>query len=287
MIKTKLIIVALLLSQFTFSQNFVPSNFSYPTCFGNCNGSVVFSTTTTTGPFTAVLNNSSSCPNTTVQSSTGNSITISGLCECASTYSINFYNSSSILVGFELLQVPITSTAPLVLNTPTVSPAVCSTCCDGSVHISWSDGYVPSNSTPTVTLDGNNISSSYFPNPTVCVGNHTVCVTDLANCTVCTTLTMNFVTHVGLKQNASLFDFVITPNPAQDRITISSELLNATNSLQFIDINGKIVLETLPNSESLKNYSIDISQLSAGVYVVEWENDKNIIFREKLIKMAQ
>jgi len=287
MIKTKLIIIVLLLSQFAFCQNFVPSNFSYPTCFGACNGSVVFSTTVTTGPFTAILNNSASCPNTTVQSSSGNSITISGLCECADTYSINFYNSSNILVGYELLQVPITSTAPLTLNTPTVNPAVCSTCCDGSVHISWLDGYVPTNSTPTVTLDGNDISTSYFPNPTVCVGNHTVCVTDLANCTVCNTFSMNFVTHVGIKEDVSISQFIISPNPVADRVIISSEFVNQVNSIRFLDINGKIALETIPDKESLKKHSVDISHLATGIYVVELESVNSSIFRQKLIKIAQ
>ena len=287
MIKTKLIIVALFLNQFAFSQNFVPSNFSYPTCFGFCDGSVVFSTTTTTGPFTAVLNNSSSCPNSTVQTSTGNSITISGLCECATAYSVSFYNSSSILVGYELLQVPVTASSPLVLNTLTISPAVCSTCCDGSLHVSWSDGYIPSNSTPSVTLDGNDISTSYFPNPTVCVGNHTVCVTDLANCKVCNTFTMNFVTHVGIKKDPSSSKFIIAPNPASDRLTISSELLNTIRAIRFLDINGKIVLENLPFSESAKKHPIDISHLPSGVYLIELESNNSTVFRQKLIKMIQ
>lgn len=288
MVKYKIIVFAFLLSQFAFCQNFVQSNMLYPTCYGSCNGSVVFSTTTTTGPFTAVLSNSSSCANTTVQSSTGNSITISSLCPCASVYSVSFYNSSMVLVGYELLQVPITATAPLILNTPTVSPAACSTCCDGSVHISWSGGYTPPPNGPTITLDGSDISTAYFPNPTVCVGNHTVCVRDLANCIVCTTFSMGFVTHVGIKNSEKESSkLIITPNPADNQLLITTGFIESPKSVRFMDLSGKVALEISEFHASFNNYPVDISSLVPGIYFIEFENSENSIFRQKLIKTGQ
>lgn len=288
MIKSLLITIAFVLSSSAFSQNFVQSNILYPTCFNACNGSVVFSTTTTAGPFTAVLSNSTSCPNSTVQSSTGNSITLNNLCECAGTYSVSFFNSSMVLVGFELLQVPVTATSALVLNTPTVNPATCGSCCNGSVHIGWSGGYTPPPNGPTITIDGSDISSSYFPNPTVCVGNHTVCVADMAGCQVCTTFSMNYVAHVGIRNvDKQSFKLQLSPNPAENLVSLTAEFIEKPQSVRFLDLNGRSVLEVTQLPESLNKYPIDISVLAKGIYIVELANLNKTIFRQKLIKISQ
>ncbi len=273
----------LALSGSVFSQTtFSLIGITYPTCFGVCNGVAVFTPTTAiTGPFTAVLSNTSSCANTTVQSSVGNTITISGLCVCASDYSVNFYNSSMVLVGYELLQIPITATSALVMQTPTTNPAVCSTCCDGSVFVSYSGGYLPPPNSATVTLDGNNVGANYFPIPTVCVGPHTVCVTDLANCVVCNSFTMNFVPNVGIGENNSTEKFSLFPNPANDKITLTSLSQHLPLEIRFLDMNGKI---NLTRTISSTTSEINIGTLSKGIYIAEITSSAGII-RQKLIKL--
>jgi len=279
-----------LLTIFTFvsicfnAQSFVQLSTSYPTCFGVCDGSVVFSTTTTPGPFTAVITNSSSCPNTTVQSSGGNTITINGLCTCVSDYTVSFYNSSMVLVGFELLQVPITATSALVMQTPTTNPAVCSSCCDGSVYVSFSGGYVPPPNSATVTLDGNNVGANYFPIPTVCVGQHTVCVTDLANCKVCNSFSMTFVPNVSTSELNSNIKFSLFPNPANDKIDLVSTGNYFLEEIRFLDINGKLSYSQKILSPTSQKLEINIGTLSKGVYIAEIITPIGIV-RQKLIKL--
>jgi hypothetical protein len=258
---------------------------SYPTCFGVCDGSAVFTPTTAiSGPFTAVLTNSSSCPNTTVQSSIGNTITIGGLCPCISDYSVSFYNSSMVLVGFELLQIPITSTIALVMQTPTTNPAVCASCCDGSVYVAFSGGYLPPPNSATVTLDGSNVGANYFPIPTVCVGQHTVCVTDLANCIVCNSFSMGFVPNVGVNELNSDHEFSIFPNPATDKLDLVFTGNYIPEEIKFKDINGKLSYsQKIPSSGSQK-IEIHISSLPKGVYVAEIITPVGV-FRQKLIKL--
>lgn len=282
--KKSLLLFTFLISAVSFAQTFDQVSTSYPTCFGMCDGSVVFSTTTTPGPFTAILTNSSSCPNATVQSSTGNTITISGLCTCVSDYSVSFYNASMVLVGLELLQIPITSTVALTLQTPTVNPAACSTCCDGSVFVSYSGGYSPPPNNATVTLDGNDVGANYFPIPTVCVGQHTVCVTDLANCMACNSFSVGFVPNVGLMENAENSPFSVFPNPANDKITFISNGEDLPQSLKFLNVNGKESYSfRIPSNQNHK-FELNISDIPNGVYIIEMPSRFGIL-RQKLIKM--
>ena len=274
------------LSVFAFSQTtFSLIGISYPTCFGTCDGSAVFTPTTAiSGPFTAVLSNSSSCPNTTVQSSIGNTITISGICPCVSDYSVSFYNSSMVLVGFELLQIPITSTTALVMQTPTTNPAVCSSCCDGSVYVAFSGGYVPPPNSATVTLDGNNVGANYFPIPTVCVGQHTVCVTDLANCIVCNSFSMGFVPNVGISELNSDLKFSLYPNPTTDNIDLVTTGNSFAQEIRFLDINGKLSYSQKIPLATGQKITISISTLPKGVYIAEIVTATGTS-RQKLIKL--
>lgn len=277
----KILLLLLMITGFAKAQSFIQNSISYPTCFGACNGTVVLSTTTTAGPFTAVISNTSGCTNSTVQSSTGNTITIGGLCTCASDYSINIYNSSMVLVGFEVLQVPITATSALVLNTPTVLPASCSSCCDGSVYVSFSGGYTPS-STHTVTLNGAG-QPSFAPISTVCVGQHTICVKDQANCIVCNTFTLGSITNVNTIAFGEL-NFGISPNPAKEKMTVLFSDYFSTGEIRILDLNGKIVFAQKIEAGPQKQQELEISALPAGMYHVEFNSSPQTT-RQKLVKL--
>jgi hypothetical protein len=275
----KILLLLTMIIGFANAQSFVQNSMSYPTCFGACDGTVVLSTTTTAGPFTAVISNTSGCTNSTVQSSVGNTITIGGLCNCASDYSINIYNSSMVLVGYELLQVPITATSALVLQTPTVGQTSCGPCCDATVAIDFSGGYTPT-STHSVTLDGIG-QATFTPIQNVCAGSHTVCVKDQANCIVCSSFTLGSATDV----NATSFNelsFQVSPNPAHEKITIV--LTVPVQEIKLTDMSGKIIFTQKMDGASLKQYEFDITSVPSGVYSVEL-NSKTGTARQKLVKI--
>jgi hypothetical protein len=276
----KTLLLLLFVTGFAKAQTFIQNSISYPTCFGMCNGTVVLSTTTTSGPFTAVISNTAGCPNSTVQSSTGNTITIANLCPCAGDYSVNIYNSSMVLVGFELLQIPITSTTALVMQTPTVVPAACSSCCNGSVYVSFSGGYAPSNNY-SVSLDGAN-TPSYAPISTVCAGPHTVCVTDQANCVVCTTVLVGPPTRVDNNSSLTEIQFRIAPNPTTNKIHISFEGDGVVTEIKLIDLKGKVVLVKTLGTNS--NGEIELDAVPPGVYIAEVVGNFGVT-RQKLIRL--
>ncbi|MGE0567772.1 MAG: T9SS type A sorting domain-containing protein [Bacteroidia bacterium] len=271
----KFLFLFLGLAAIGYSQNFVQSPLQAPTCYGSCDGSVVYTTTLSGGPFSAVLSNTSSCPNSTVQTANGNSLTISNLCPCASDYSVNFYNSSMALVGFELLQVPVTATSALVLQTPTVGPAACASCCNGTISFGWNGGFLPPPNDATVTLDGNTIPST-SPYSSVCVGQHTLCIKDMANCIVCTTFSMNFVISAGINSQSFTADVSVFPNPAENYIKIKTNLSESV-TIEIIDVFGKILL-TEKHSDNLT--TVDITTIKCGVYFLHLV-DKNGIIRGK------
>lgn len=271
--------------QTVWSQNFVQGLTEQPTCFNSCNGSVVFTTTVTAGPFTATLSNGSSCSNAIQQTSTSNTITISNICACAGVYTVNFYNSSSVLVGSELLQIPITATAPLVVTTPTINPAVCSTCCNGEVYINWTGGYTPSPNNPTITIDAVNIGTASYPNASVCPGSHTVCVRDLAGCVVCSTFSMTYVTHVGLIEINTANLFELYPNPANSKITVSCIGNSDISRILIYDVYGKILLDRSEVKLQENKTELSIEHLDKGVYFIELrKTNGDILNRKKFIR---
>ncbi len=265
------------------AQNFVLSSMEQPKCFNACDGTAIFTSTTATGPFTAVMANSSSCPNSTVQSSSGNTITLSNICACATDYTVSFYNSSMVLVGYEFLQVPITSTAPLVVTTPTIVPAVCPTCCEGKVYIEWTGGYIPSPNTPTVLIDGNNVGLATFPNASVCVGSHTVCVEDLAGCVACTTFSMGYSINVGVDETDYTNSVMVYPNPTNGKITVEMKKNSGVTSIEILDIHGRSLLNAPVNSDE-DSLQLDMSFFNNGVYICQLHTNSGILRRTRIIK---
>ncbi len=270
----------------SYSQNF-SITINQPSCFQTCDGSIVFlDTVGVNGPFTAVVTNTGSCPNSTTQVSTATSLTVSNLCACSSVYTISVYNSLSALVSYEFFQLPITSTAALVVNTPTILPATCPSCCNGSVYVTWSGGYAPPPNDPVLTLDGDTINNAYFPNDSVCVGSHTICATDLANCKTCVTFSMHFVGNVSVNENLFQNSFYISPNPVLNNLFIRSSN-SSFNKLVIYDIGGKVIFEAENNHQVVyKTMNVDLSALKPGVYFLEIINtEQKTKSHQKIIKL--
>jgi hypothetical protein len=72
------------------------------------------------------------------------------------------------------------------------------------------------------------------------------------------------------------------PNPANDNVNIKVEglLSNEKTIIEVVDIYGKVIYS---NSINNINLSIDLSNISSGIYFVLVRNQKQIIKTEKLI----
>lgn len=83
---------------------------------------------------------------------------------------------------------------------------------------------------------------------------------------------------VGIQQRKAN-DILIYPNPAQDRLSISSE--QDIDSVIIYDLNGRKVLHKSINNRS-KN--IDIQSLSTGSYLIQIFHKKQLLHTDKFIK---
>jgi len=266
------------------AQNFSQSNIQQPTCFGACDGSITFTTSSVTGPFTAVLTNSASCPNSTISSSTNNAITISNVCACASDYTVSIY-SGTIIVGQNYAQFPNFASAPLTVVANSITAATCATCCNGQAYISWTGGNTTfTNNPPAFTMDGASITS-YSPATGLCSGSHTVCATDSSNCTACKVFSVGISVPTEITENNSTSNIMVFPNPAQSQLTVESN--GAFISKAFIiDLTGRKILEFNCDTNPENQIQLNVSDLSDGIYYIEVYATQSVQ-RKRFVKSSQ
>lgn len=84
---------------------------------------------------------------------------------------------------------------------------------------------------------------------------------------------------VGLEENIENFAIKIYPNPAQNFVNISAN--KTIESIEILDFSGRSIMEF--NIQNENNFSIDISGLSSGIYILKSVIDGKIISR-KFIK---
>lgn len=87
-------------------------------------------------------------------------------------------------------------------------------------------------------------------------------------------------TLLGINENMLASEFTIYPNPSKEYITITSNEL-AYSSIQIFDLNGRLINSS--EFESTNQKSIDISNLSNGIYLMKIISNKGI-FTQKIIK---
>jgi len=98
---------------------------------------------------------------------------------------------------------------------------------------------------------------------------------------VTNTFNTEFVNQLSIGEN-ELSNFILAPNPATDSFTIS--LADNTQTIKDVfvyDISGKVVL----SKKSIDYYttSVDVSNISSGMYFVEITSDLNNKVTKKLI----
>ena len=79
-------------------------------------------------------------------------------------------------------------------------------------------------------------------------------------------------------------DFTIEPNPVVDYLNINcTNPINSNLSFALIDVTGKTILTQEMISVSNQNHSIDVSNLSNGIYFLEIKVN-SITIKKKIIK---
>jgi gingipain R len=98
----------------------------------------------------------------------------------------------------------------------------------------------------------------------------------------------NFIPYEGTVALSGLSDenfswntIKVYPNPAQDYLHINWAGQNMT-SIELIDISGKVVLTVKPTNQS--NYTIDISAIADGFYLLKLANETSQDIRKIIIK---
>ncbi len=81
--------------------------------------------------------------------------------------------------------------------------------------------------------------------------------------------------------------FSIYPNPAKDELQIKNDELRTNNrnplDIQIINLQGKVVLTCNLKEKTSNFFSLDISPLESGMYLIKYSNDHKII-TEKFVK---
>ena len=78
-------------------------------------------------------------------------------------------------------------------------------------------------------------------------------------------------------------EFKVYPNPAQNVITIETVQDVAITKASLYSIDGKLILQTVPNDNTETN-TIDISSVSKGIYVLSVETNDGRVTSAKVVK---
>jgi hypothetical protein len=67
-------------------------------------------------------------------------------------------------------------------------------------------------------------------------------------------------------------DISVTPNPASDKILISTVDDKIVEILSIYDLSGKLIMQT-ENMKNIPDYTIDVSKYSPGTYILQIKCD--------------
>jgi hypothetical protein len=236
-----------------------------PKCYGICDGSITFSISGATGPFSISITSSSACINPTVPVFSTSTVAINNICPCNSMFQFKFYDGSSSYIGFYTWSVPYSATAPLTVSA-NIIPASCSSCCNASVYCSSTGGSTFSG--PSIFyLDGTYLAWAFWPATGVCPGTHTLCARDNVGCQTCTIINVGFSSGVNevAQENESYY---IQPNPASNKFIYSGP----TEEGSVIIITSIAGQEIRRKKVEIKNEhpEFDVSDLSKGIYFLQY-----------------
>lgn len=251
-------------------------------CFGDCTGSITYSISGASGPFSVSVSNPVTCTTPTLILYYANStIGINNFCHCAGNYTFTFYDGSNNMIGTRTWSFINPGTSVLTVSANSI-PATCATCCTGSVYCNSTGGstmWGPS----VFYIDGNYLASMFWPAWNVCPGVHTLCAKDNVGCMACTTFTMGFSTGID-EASSGKSNLMISPNPSEGvyKVIIADEENGNWEKINITTITGQVV-EFKKISWNADEAEIDISNQPAGIYFLNYYS-KNRSCVYKLLK---
>jgi hypothetical protein len=111
----------------------------------------------------------------------------------------------------------------------------------------------------------------------LCSGNYTVTVTDAANSTSTSSVTVG--TQPGVKDASDISSLInVYPNPNRGVFTVSLNYSNKENThIKVIDMRGRLIYFELLNEVNRNQQVIDISDESGGIYQLQIITGKSIV----------
>jgi hypothetical protein len=93
----------------------------------------------------------------------------------------------------------------------------------------------------------------------------------------------NFSTLTDIEEN-QLSALTVYPNPADDQITIETPVAFSKAIITIYDLSGRTCLSGIQESSGNNSFSIDVSNLSTGMYLIRADFDGNSYFRKLFIQ---
>lgn len=97
----------------------------------------------------------------------------------------------------------------------------------------------------------------------------------------------NFACGLGVDEQETTFNFSVYPNPANDIINLSFELIQANDvSFQLLDVQGKIVYSSIVSYQhaGMVNAQIPVNEFANGVYTLRLKIGDNYQYRKITIQ---
>ena len=238
----------------------ISSNIGDATCYNECNGYGTVIVTGGTLPYLYSWSNGWITPTDTNL--------------CAGTYTVSVVDSNGCSTS-----IVFSISEPSQINISTsATNTTCVGCANGTATATATGGagpytflWMPCNQT-TATAAG-------LPANT-----YTVCVTDSYGCTVCDTVSI--ADPSGLSEVKSISYMFVTPNPANDALTISLGSVKEMNAtVRITDVTGRVISdENISLSTGSTSKIISVDALPAGNYFIFITGDGNTITR-RFVKM--
>jgi len=169
--------------------------------------------------------------------------------------------------------LPLTQPDPLQVESVVIQPATNSATADGSVSVMVTGGMAPYTAQWSNGSTGLSISGL---KPDV----YTLTLSDQNDCSFTATYVVDVVS--GTSEPGGLPGFSVLPNPTEAEVQILlSEPAEASNLLRVLDASGRLTGQwTVP--EGMQQLRLDLGDLTAGVYWVQWNNGKGTTTRRVL-----
>jgi hypothetical protein len=237
--KTKLLLLILIIAKFSFSQCSIDIIDNQYGCIDSCQASASVYNEIGTEPFEYLWSNEQT------------TYTATGLCADSTYYLILTDANDCVDTAY------ITMRSALTVDILSITDASCIDCCDGAIEfITGEIGCTAPYYYHILDLDNNLVTDWGFDD--LCSGSYQACIRDQCDCQRCVPFNIGTISENNLNNSFSISNFY--PNPADNKITIQTS--EKQYEIVLINLSGKILLKE-------KNTKvIDLGNYPPGKYIV-------------------